>query len=112
MAEVGSDDRERRADRLARALRDVGLEVISAGSGQTPERVAAVVLQEDADAVGLVATDPVSAGTAVAEVLAAHGLTDVVVFGGGLPGWPEADPDASARRLADLLDARDPAPVE
>ena len=38
---------------IARALRDAGFEVIYTGLHQTPEQIAATVIQEDADAVGL-----------------------------------------------------------
>jgi methylmalonyl-CoA mutase C-terminal domain/subunit len=43
---------DRGAKIIARALRDAGMEVIYTGLHQTPEQIAATVIQEDADAVG------------------------------------------------------------
>jgi methylmalonyl-CoA mutase, C-terminal domain len=47
------DGHDRGAKVIARALRDSGFEVIYTGLHQTPEQIAATVVQEDADAVGL-----------------------------------------------------------
>src|SRR6185436_14010767 len=49
----GLDGHDRGAKIIARALRDAGMEVIYTGLHQTPEQIAATVIQEDADAVGL-----------------------------------------------------------
>ena len=53
VAKPGLDGHDRGAKVVARALRDAGFEVIYTGLHQTPEQVAATVVQEDADAVGL-----------------------------------------------------------
>jgi len=71
---------------IARALRDAGFEVIYTGLFQTPELVAEAVLQEDADAVGLsvLSGAHLTLFPRVIDELAARGLDDVVVFGGGI----------------------------
>ena len=53
VAKPGLDGHERAAKIVARALRDAGMEVIYTGLHQTPAQIAATVVQEDADAVGL-----------------------------------------------------------
>ena len=53
VAKTGLDGHDRGVKVIARALRDAGFEVIYTGLFQTPEQVAAAVVQEDADAVGL-----------------------------------------------------------
>lgn len=79
---VGPEDP--RAVTAARALRDAGAEVVLAG-GTTAGRLAATVVQEDADA--LVVADPPED---LAAGLAAAGADDVVLLvlgdGGTAPG--------------------------
>jgi len=53
VAKPGLDGHDRGAKIIARALRDAGMEVIYTGLHQTPEQIAATVVEEDADAVGL-----------------------------------------------------------
>ena len=53
IAKPGLDGHDRGAKIIARALRDAGMEVIYTGLHQTPAQIAATVVQEDADAVGL-----------------------------------------------------------
>ncbi len=53
VAKPGLDGHDRGAKIIARALRDAGMEVIYTGLHQTPEQIAATVVQEDADAIGL-----------------------------------------------------------
>jgi methylmalonyl-CoA mutase C-terminal domain/subunit len=71
---------------IARALRDAGFEVIYTGLFQTPEQVAEAAVQEDADAVGLsvLSGAHLTLFPKVVDELAARGLDDVVVFGGGI----------------------------
>lgn len=89
IATPGPEDRG--GQEIARALRDGGFEVIFAGSHQAPEQVAETVLQEDADAVGLVVTpDDPALLRHVVDRLRERELGHVVVFGGG------ADPDAGS----------------
>jgi methylmalonyl-CoA mutase C-terminal domain/subunit len=91
VAKPGLDGHDRGAKVVARALRDAGFEVIYTGLFQTPEQIAEAAVQEDADAVGL----SVLSGAhntlfpRVVDELAARGLDDVVVFGGGIV--PEDD---------------------
>ncbi len=81
----GPDDADRLAESVARALRDAGVEVVYTDRQQATEQLVATVVQEDADAVGVV----VPSGGDVAPVarLAAsmrrRGIGDVVLFGGG-----------------------------
>ena len=53
VAKPGLDGHDRGAKIIARALRDAGMEVIYTGLHQTPEQIVEMLLQEDADAVGL-----------------------------------------------------------
>jgi methylmalonyl-CoA mutase C-terminal domain/subunit len=91
VAKPGLDGHDRGVKIIARALRDAGFEVIYTGLFQTPEQIAEAAVQEDADAVGL----SVLSGAhntlfpRVVDELAARGLDDVVVFGGGIV--PEDD---------------------
>ena len=55
VAKAGLDGHDRGARIIARALRDAGFEVIYTGLFQTPEMIVEVVLQEGADALGIVA---------------------------------------------------------
>ena len=86
VAKPGLDGHDRGAKVVARALRDAGFEVIYTGLHQTPEMIAAAAVQEDVDGVGL----SIMSGAhntlfpAVMEALKAKGVTDVVVFGGGI----------------------------
>jgi len=126
VAKPGLDGHDRGAKVVARALRDAGFEVIYTGLHQSPAAVANTALQEDVDAVGL----SILSGAhnvlfpAVRKALDELGLSDVVLFGGGI--IPEGDvpellaggaaavfgpgtatPDI-ARWLTDTLDARGP----
>src|SRR5919198_977608 len=86
VAKPGLDGHDRGAKVLARALRDAGFEVIYTGLHQTPEQVAATVVQEDADAVGLslLSGAHMSLFPRVLELLRQSGAGDVLVFGGGI----------------------------
>ena len=91
VAKPGLDGHDRGAKVVARALRDAGFEVIYTGLHQTPEMIANAVVQEDVDGVGL----SIMSGAhntlfpAVIDALRAKGVTDVVIFGGGI--IPEGD---------------------
>jgi len=86
VAKPGLDGHDRGAKVVARALRDAGFEVIYTGLHQTPEMIANAVVQEDVDGVGL----SIMSGAhntlfpAVIDALKAKGVSDVVVFGGGI----------------------------
>jgi methylmalonyl-CoA mutase C-terminal domain/subunit len=60
MAKPGLDGHERGARVLAYGLRDQGFEVIYTGVRQTPYQIAAAVIQEDVDVVGLSILPPTS----------------------------------------------------
>jgi len=91
VAKPGLDGHDRGAKVVARALRDAGFEVIYTGLHQTPEMIANAVVQEDVDGVGL----SIMSGAhntlfpAVIDALTAKGVSDVVIFGGGI--IPEGD---------------------
>ncbi len=124
VAKPGLDGHDRGAKVVARALRDAGFEVIYTGLHQTPEQVAATVVQEDADAVGLslLSGAHMTLFPRVIKLLREAGAGDVLVFGGGI--IPSADaaaleemgvarlftPGSSLREIAtwleETLDAR------
>ncbi len=91
IAKPGLDGHDRGAKVVARALRDAGMEVIYTGLHQTPEQIVQTVIQEDADAVGLsvLSGAHMTLFARLMDLLRDHGVTDVVVFGGGI--IPEAD---------------------
>jgi methylmalonyl-CoA mutase C-terminal domain/subunit len=86
IAKPGLDGHDRGAKVIARALRDAGMEVVYTGLHQTPEQIVQTVIQEDADAVGLsvLSGAHMTLFVRVLDLLAAQGVTDVVVFGGGI----------------------------
>jgi methylmalonyl-CoA mutase C-terminal domain/subunit len=98
VAKPGLDGHDRGAKVIVRALQDAGMEVIYTGLHQTPEQVVRTAIQEDADAIGLSVLSgahlPMFAS--VIDGLAARGVDDVVVFGGGI--IPDADV-AELRRI-------------
>ena len=85
VAKPGLDGHDRGAKIIARALRDAGMEVIYTGLHQTPEQIAATVLQEDADAVGLsiLSGAHMTLVPKVVELLKAQQADDVLVTVGG-----------------------------
>jgi methylmalonyl-CoA mutase cobalamin-binding domain/chain len=87
VGKVGFDGHDRGARVVARILRDAGMEVIYVGLRQTPETIAAVALQEDADVVGLSMHNGAHRTLAplVVEALRAQGLHTGVVVGGIVP---------------------------
>jgi methylmalonyl-CoA mutase, C-terminal domain len=91
VAKPGLDGHDRGAKVIARALREAGFEVIYTGLHQTPEQIAQAVVQEDADAVGLslLSGAHMTLFPRVLDLLAAAGVDDVLVFGGGI--IPEGD---------------------
>ncbi len=91
VAKPGLDGHDRGAKVIARALRDAGMEVIYTGLRQTPEKIAAAVVQEDVDALLL----SILSGAhdylfpRVMELLSNQGIKDLLVLGGGV--IPEED---------------------
>lgn len=93
IAKPGLDGHDRGAKVIARALRDAGFEVIYTGLHQTPEQIVEACIQEDADAVGLsvLSGAHMTLFPRVIGLLRESGLSDVIVFGGGIipPGDSE-----------------------
>jgi len=91
IAKPGLDSHDRGAKVVARALRDAGMEVIYTGLRQTPELIVETALQEDVDVIGL----SILSGAhrtlfpRIMDLLKKQGLTDVLVFAGGI--IPEED---------------------
>jgi methylmalonyl-CoA mutase C-terminal domain/subunit len=85
IAKPGLDGHDRGAKIICRALRDAGMEVIYTGLHQTPEQIAATVVQEDADAVGLsiLSGAHMTLVPRVMDLLKAEGSGDVMVIVGG-----------------------------
>ncbi len=85
IAKPGLDGHDRGAKIIARSLRDAGMEVIYTGLHQTPEQIAATVIQEDADALGLsiLSGAHMTLVPRVMDLLTAEGAGDVVVLVGG-----------------------------
>jgi methylmalonyl-CoA mutase, C-terminal domain len=84
IAGPGPADADRVAETMARALRDDGVEVVYTDRPQTPEQLVATVVQEDADALGIVtASDDATPVRRLAGLLADRGIDDVLVFAGG-----------------------------
>ncbi|MEJ7603618.1 MAG: cobalamin B12-binding domain-containing protein [Kofleriaceae bacterium] len=86
VAKPGLDGHDRGAKILARALADAGYEVVYTGLHQTPDMIAAAAVQEAVDAVGLsiMSGAHMTLFPAVMKALAARGVGDVMVFGGGI----------------------------
>ena len=104
VAKPGLDGHDRGAKIIARALRDAGMEVIYTGLHQTPEQIAATVIQEDADAVGLsiLSGAHLTLVPRVVEGLRERGLDDVIVIvGGTIP--PEDVDELKARGVAEVF---------
>ena len=85
IAKPGLDGHDRGAKIIARSLRDAGMEIIYTGLHQTPEQIAATVVQEDADAVGLsiLSGAHMTLVPRVVDLLRAEGAGDVLVMVGG-----------------------------
>ena len=85
VAKPGLDGHDRGAKIIARALRDAGMEVIYTGLHQTPEQIAATVVQEDADAIGLsiLSGAHMTLVPKVLNLLKEQGVDDVVITVGG-----------------------------
>ena len=85
VAKPGLDGHDRGAKIIARALRDAGMEVIYTGLHQTPEQIAATVVQEDADAVGLsiLSGAHMTLVPRIVELLKEQRIEDVVITVGG-----------------------------
>jgi methylmalonyl-CoA mutase, C-terminal domain len=94
IAKVGLDGHDRGAKVVAAALRDAGMEVIYSGLRKTPEMVVEAALQEDVDAIGvsILSGAHMTVFPKIKKLLVEKGLSDVLLFGGGI--IPESDIDA------------------
>jgi len=89
IAKPGLDSHDRGAKIVARALRDAGMEVIYTGLRQTAEQIVETALQEDVDVIGLsiLSGAHTTIFPKVMQLLKKKGMTDVMVFAGGIiPG--------------------------
>jgi methylmalonyl-CoA mutase C-terminal domain/subunit len=93
IAKPGLDGHDRGAKVIARALRDAGMEVVYTGLHQTPEQIAATVLEEDADALGLsiLSGAHMTLVPRILELLREQGTDDVLVVVGGTIPNDDAD---------------------
>ena len=88
VAKVGLDGHDRGAKAVALALRDAGMEVVYTGLRQTPQSTVQVVLQEDADVLGvsLLSGAHLEVMERLCTLLREAGAEDVVVvLGGNVP---------------------------
>lgn len=86
VAKIGLDGHDRGAKVIARGMRDAGMEVIYSGLRRSANELAEIVLQEDADVIGLsiLSGAVVPLSSSVVEALRDRGLEDVVVIVGGI----------------------------
>lgn len=82
----GLDGHDRGAKYVARVLRDAGFEVIYTGIRRTPEELVAAAIQEDVRAIGisLLSGAHNNLVARVATLLEERGVSDVVLFVGGI----------------------------
>lgn len=90
LTKVGLDGHDRGVKVIAQALRDAGMEVIYAGLRRTPEEIARIVLEEDADVLGLsiLSGAVVPLTKRVHAALKQHQIDDVVLVVGGIVPEP------------------------
>jgi methylmalonyl-CoA mutase C-terminal domain/subunit len=123
LTKVGLDGHDRGVKVIAQALRDAGMEVIYAGLRRTPEDIARIVLEEDADVLGLsiLSGAVVPLTRRVLEALRAQQVDDVVLVVGGIVPDPAREelnalgvqgvftPGTSLTRIVDYIRASVPA---
>jgi methylmalonyl-CoA mutase C-terminal domain/subunit len=88
LAKPGLDGHDQGAKVVARALMDAGFEVIYTGLRQTPEAIARIALEEDADVIALssMAGSHLPICRKLKPMLEQAGLTDKLwIIGGNLP---------------------------
>jgi len=94
VAKVGLDGHDRGAKVISRALRDAGHEVIYSGIRKTPLEIVRIIIDEDADALGI---STLSGAhdiliPKICEILRNEDLNELIVFAGGI--IPERDREA------------------
>lgn len=93
LAKPGLDGHDQGAKVVARALMDAGFEVIYTGLRQTPEAIARIALDEDADVIALssMAGSHLPVCRKLKPLLEQAGLSDKLwVIGGNLPAQDHA----------------------
>lgn len=97
VAKVGLDGHDRGAKVVAAALRDAGMEVIYTGLRKTPDMIVEAAIQEDVDAIGIsiLSGAHMTVFPRIMGLMKEKGLTDVLLFGGGI--IPDRDKDELAR---------------
>ena len=90
LTKVGLDGHDRGVKVIAPALRDAGMEVIYAGLRRTPEDIARIVMEEDADVLGLsiLSGAVVPLTKRVHDALRSQGIDDVLMVVGGIVPEP------------------------
>ncbi len=98
VAKVGLDGHDRGAKVVARALRDAGFEVIYTGLRRTPDEVAQIAIQEDADivAISILSGAHMTLIPKVMDALKQRGADDIIVIAGG------TIPDDDAEKLKQM----------
>ncbi|MCX7925607.1 MAG: cobalamin B12-binding domain-containing protein [Fimbriimonadales bacterium] len=98
VAKVGLDGHDRGAKVVARALRDAGFEVIYTGLRRTPDDVAQIAIQEDADivAISILSGAHMTLVPKVMDALKERGADDILVIAGG------TIPDDDAEKLKQM----------
>jgi methylmalonyl-CoA mutase C-terminal domain/subunit len=94
LAKPGLDGHDQGAKVVARALMDAGCEVIYTGLRQTPEAIARIALEEDADVIALssMAGSHLPICRKLKPLLEQAGLSDKLwVIGGNLPAQDHAE---------------------
>jgi len=93
VAKVGLDGHDRGVKVIAKGFRDAGMEVVYSGLRRTPEELAEIVLQEDADVLGLsiLSGAVVPLTSKVVQALKERELDDVVLIVGGIISTELAD---------------------
>lgn len=86
VSKVGLDGHDRGVKVIAQGLRDAGMEVVYAGLRRTPEELAEITIQEDADVLGLsiLSGAVVPLARRVRAALDERDLTDVPIVVGGI----------------------------
>jgi len=86
VTKVGLDGHDRGVKVVAQALRDAGMEVIYAGLRRTPAEIARIVIEEDADVLGLsiLSGGLVPLTRRTVQALREAGVDDVLVVVGGI----------------------------
>ena len=91
IAKPGLDGHDRGAKVITRVLRDGGHEVIYTGIRKTPEEIINILIDEDAEALGLSSLSGAHEVLIpkICEEMKISGLSDIIVFAGGI--IPEKD---------------------